>query len=214
MRPGPARGRPTWWVVLAVSLALMALIAATAARTVSTADGQRLPSGPRAAATSTTTSTTAAAPSSRHPTVASTIVSTPAAALLPATNSKGNAGSHSLTTTTTSAAPPVETTTTTTTTVPPPSGATYPGYLQPPQNSSNAFSFGGQGPTRVSVTWSGSTYLTLTVTCAGFNQGTGGSSAMALSIPNAQGSCQATVTEPSSESDTLSYTIAIEPTGG
>jgi phage-related protein len=66
----------------------------------------------------------------------------------------------------------------------------------------------------VSVTWSGSTYLTLGVTCNGFNQNTGGSSAMALSIPNAQGACQAVVSEPTPASTTVMYTIAITPTGG
>jgi hypothetical protein len=104
--------------------------------------------------------------------------------------------------------------TTTTAAPPPPSGATYPGYLQPPQTSSNIYAFTGQGPTRISVTWSGATYLTMAVTCSGFNQSTGGSSAMSMSLPNAQGACQATVSEPTTESDTLSYTIAIDPSGG
>jgi hypothetical protein len=37
---------------------------------------------------------------------------------------------------------------------------------------------------------------------------------MALTLPDASGSCLATVSEPSSESTALTYTITIRPAGG
>jgi hypothetical protein len=67
---------------------------------------------------------------------------------------------------------------------------------------------------QVSVVWSGDTYLTLDVECPSGDQSAGGTSAMATSIPDASGSCVATVSEPATESTALTYTIAISPTGG
>jgi hypothetical protein len=37
---------------------------------------------------------------------------------------------------------------------------------------------------------------------------------MAVSLPDAQGTCEATVSEPSSEDTALSFTITIGPSGG
>ncbi len=188
----------------------MALIAATAARTGSSAGGPHLPHRDAAPRTTTTSRPAGAAITTPTtvPTTAPTGTSHPA---LGAGATTASVGSHTAPDTTTSA---LAVATTTTAGLPPPSGTTYPGYLQPPQTSSNIYSFTGQGATRVSVTWSGATYLTMSVTCSGFDQSTGGSSAMSLSVPDAQGSCQATVSEPTTESNTLSYTIAIDPSGG
>ena len=66
----------------------------------------------------------------------------------------------------------------------------------------------------VSVLWSGTTYLTMQVSCPNGGQSVGGTSAMAASLPNASGSCLATVSEPASESASLTYTITIGPAGG
>jgi hypothetical protein len=66
----------------------------------------------------------------------------------------------------------------------------------------------------ISVVWSGSTYLTMEVTCPSGDQSSGGTSAMAASLPDASGSCVVTVSEPASESTSLTYTISIGPTGG
>jgi hypothetical protein len=191
----------------------MALIAATAARTGGTTNGPFLPHR-NAAPTTTTTSHPAKAGASSHLTSAPTTVSTPTSAPLFGAGSASAAGGHTPAITTTTTTVATVAATTTTAAPAPPAGSTYPGYLQPPQTSSNVYAFNGQGPTRVAVTWSGATYLTMSVTCSGFNQSTGGSSAMSMSIPNAQGACQATVGEPTTENDTLSYTIAIDPTGG
>jgi hypothetical protein len=118
-------------------------------------------------------------------------------------------------TTTTLAPPP-----TTTTTSAGPSAAVAAdrmqtqGYLNPPLQSSNQFGFTGAGAMEVSVVWSGNTYLTMEVSCPSGNQSVGGTSAMAASLPDAGGSCLATVNEPTSESTSLTYTITIGPAGG
>jgi hypothetical protein len=88
------------------------------------------------------------------------------------------------------------------------------GYLDPPLQSSNGFGFTGTGAMQISVLWSGTTYLTMTVSCPSGSQSVGGTSAMEASLADTSGSCQATVSEPSSESVPLTYTITIGPAGG
>jgi hypothetical protein len=88
------------------------------------------------------------------------------------------------------------------------------GYLNPPLQMSNGYGFTGTGPMEISVLWSGTTYLTMQVSCPNGSQSVGGTSAMAASVPNASGSCLATVSEPASESASLTYTITIGPAGG
>jgi hypothetical protein len=79
---------------------------------------------------------------------------------------------------------------------------------------SQGWAFTGSGAMQVSVLWSGNTYLTLVMSCPSGSQSVGGTSAMAAELPNATGACMATVTEPSDESVSLSYTITIGPAGG
>jgi hypothetical protein len=88
------------------------------------------------------------------------------------------------------------------------------GVLNPPVQTSGRYGFTGAGAMQVSVVWSSDTYLTLDVECPSGDQSAGGTSAMATSIPDASGSCVATVSEPATESTALTYTIAISPTGG
>jgi hypothetical protein len=234
LRSRLARGRPNWWVILAVSLGLMALLVATAgtkapathrggdaARAAArirprsgahqAAGGGAVPSTSTTnAATSTTTSTTAPAPPSGATAVASSVRTraTSGAAGAPQT------AAPSVTTTTLAPAP------TTTTTSTEPSAAVAAdrtqtqGYLNPPLQSSNQFGFTGAGAMEVSVIWSGNTYLTMEVSCPSGNQSVGGTSAMAASLPDASGNCLATVSEPTSESTSLTYTISIGPAGG
>ena len=76
------------------------------------------------------------------------------------------------------------------------------------------FAVNGSGPTEISVVWSASVYLTMTVSCPSGSQTVGGTTAMETSIPDAGSACQATVSEPSSESTSLTYTITIGPAGG
>jgi hypothetical protein len=87
------------------------------------------------------------------------------------------------------------------------------GVIDPPGSMSHGYAFTGTGAMEVSVLWSGTTYLTMVVSCPDGSQSVGGTSAMVANLPNAVGACMATVTEPSSESVALSYTITIGPTG-
>lgn len=123
--------------------------------------------------------------------------------------------------TTTTVPKPVSTTTvpptTTTTTQPaslPDDRTETEGYLDPPAQTSGQYGFTGDGAMEISVVWSGSTYLTMTVSCPNGSQNVGGTSAMAASLPDVLGSCVATVGEPASESASLTYTITIGPAGG
>jgi hypothetical protein len=204
-RPRLARGRPNWWVILAVSLALMALLVATAGNPTRAPHGAPALANdaPHAAGQTASTSTT----------TAPTVVRTPPTSLL---SSHGTAGVGTPTTvapapTTTS----VPTTTTTTTAPAVPTGPTgSQGVIQPPQQRSSSTGFTGAGATQVSVVWSGATYLTMEVSCPNGSQSVGGTGTMAATLPDASGSCLATVSEPSTESTTLTYTMSIGPAGG
>ncbi len=66
----------------------------------------------------------------------------------------------------------------------------------------------------MSVVWSQPVYLTLTVSCPNDSQSDGGTTAMAITLTDASGSCEATVSEPSPESTTLTYSVTIGPAGG
>ena len=229
LRSRVARGRPNWWVILAVSLGLMALLVATAGSKAPAphrgGDAARVAAriAPRPGAhhaagagpapstpTTTTSTTTTSAPPSGATDVASSVRTT----VTPDTAGAPPAAAPSVTTTTLAPAP----TTTTTTTEP---GAAVAadrtqtqGYLNPPLQPSNQFGFTGAGAMEVSVVWSGNTYLTMEVSCPSGDQSVGGTSAMAASLPDASGSCLATVSEPTSESTSLTYTITIGPAGG
>lgn len=221
-RPRLARGRPNWWVILAVSLALMALLVATAGNPAhpphgtgahALADalghGARNTAGARTApdASTTTTSTVVTPPtsvtSSQQPARGGT---TPTSA-----SAGADPGVVAPVVTTTTTVPP---TTTTTVAASHPSDVQSQGVIEPPQQRSSSFGFTGTGAMEVSVTWSGDTYLTMEVSCSSGVQNVGGSSAMAASLPDASGSCLATVSEPASESTALTYTITIGPAGG
>jgi hypothetical protein len=230
LRSRVGRGRPNWWVILAVSLGLMALLVATAGgaphtahRTGGSAQASSRTSPPGAGAgrdggrpplssTTTTTSTSTTTPTSSAADVASSLHTTgtgsPAAATAPLP------AASSVTTTTAGPAP------TTTTTTPSSGGEVAAdrtqdqGYLNPPLEADNKYGFTGTGAMEVSVVWSGDTYLSLQVSCPSGDQSAGGTSAMEASLPDASGSCFATVTEPASETTSLTYTISIGPAGG
>ena len=224
LRSRVARGRPNWWVILAVSLGLMALLVATAGGTPpaprrgggdAQAAARTSPRASRAGASPltlpTTTTTAAPAPPSGATDVASSARTTETSG----TAGAPPAAAPSVTTTTLA---PATTTTTTTAAAPSSSVAAdrtqTQGYLNPPLQPSNQFGFTGTGAMEISVVWSGDTYLTMAVSCPSGDQNVGGTSAMAASLPDASGSCLATVSEPTSESTSLTYTITIGPAGG
>jgi hypothetical protein len=226
VRSRVARGRPNWWVILAVSLGLMALLVATASNTPSSshrgehpaqaaARGARLATRPHgdthAAAPTTTTTTTTPTPLAGAADAPAALHSSGTTGALSTTHAPG----PGVTTTTVT---PATTTTTTTTAAPnvavPADRMQTQGYLNPPLEPSNQYGFTGAGAMDVSVVWSGSTHLTMEVDCPSGDQSVGGTGAMAASLPDASGSCLATVTEPASEAATVTYTISIGPAGG
>ena len=228
-----ARGRPNWWVILAVSLGLIALLVATAGGTpVATRRGggsaqaaARIALGPGA-------HRRVATKGASRPTATPTTTSTPMAAAPPSSGSAGGGtalvssgpprpGSTPRTAatsvTTTTQKPPASTTTTSATATATPSAEPADrtqGYLDPPSDTSNKYGFTGTGAMEISVVWSSDTYLTMEVSCANGSQNVGGTSAMAATLPDATGSCLATVSEPASETTSLTYTISIGPAGG
>ncbi len=224
------RGRPNWWVILAVSLALMALLVATVG-TAPRGTGHPGAVASDAHRPSASGNRSATGPGGRADGGAAATTSTtlPARPFAPAQTPTTGAGSalldnHSNATsgTSPSTVPPVTTTTlppTTTTTTTAPSAALpadrtqTQGYLSPPLQTSNSFAFTGTGAMQISVLWSGSTYLTMKVSCPNGSQSVGGTAAMAASLPDASGSCLATVSEPASETASLTYTITIGPAG-
>ena len=228
LRSRVARGRPNWWVILAVSLGLMALL-------VATAGSPRTPqpkSGPAAAAAQispgpgllwsagaathpTTTTTTTVTTTTTTPRPSAGTADAPAAHLASGTSAAatGSPAAAPVVTTTTTTAPPATTTTGASDAVPADRTQTQ-GYLDPPTEPSNKFGFTGTGPMEISVVWSGNTYLTMEVSCPSGGQSVGGTAAMAASLPDASGSCLATVSEPTSETASLTYTISIGPAGG
>jgi len=226
LRSRVVQGRPNWWVILAVSLALMALLVATSGSSphparhggalASATTGGRHPgdaapsrSGPTSVQTNATTTSTP------HPV---TVQPAGSGSSLPPSGTPGagtsSATGPSVTAATTTTA--ITTTTTTTTSA----AASQPadrmqtqGYLDPPLQTSNGYGFTGTGAMQISVLWSGTTYLTMSISCPNGNQNVGGTSAMEASLPDATGNCRATVGEPSSESAALTYTITIGPAG-
>ena len=237
LRSRVARGRPNWWVILAVSLGLMALLVATAGSGprspapqarggpgepvvhISPGPGLLWSADAATHATTTTTTNVATTTPSTTPRLASGTANV--ATTRQTSGASGDAGS--------AGAPPAATpgpTATTTTTVAPATTTTgavpavaadrtqTQGYLNPPTESSDRFGFTGTGAMEISVVWSGNTYLTMQVSCPNGGQSVGGTAAMAASLPDASGSCLATVTEPTSETTSLTYTISIGPAGG
>jgi hypothetical protein len=232
LRARVARGRPNWWVILAVSLALMALLVATAGAPPdrsrprpalgesSTGDGHPVSpavrSNPGRASSPHTSSSTTTTTTSR-PTTTTTATASTALVSAHGVGDVTSPPATKPTAVTTTTVATTATTTTTTTAQPaslPADRMQTQGYLNPPVQTSNGYGFTGTGATQVSVVWSEDTYLTMTVGCPDGSQSVGGTSAMEASLPAAQGSCEVTVSEPSSESTSLTYTITIAPAGG
>jgi hypothetical protein len=236
LRSRVARGRPNWWVILAVSLGLMALLVATAGGAARAPQPKGRPSeaaariapgpgllwsagaggGAKAHPTTTTTTTivtttTTTAPAVRTSSGNAQVATTHLTSGTAGVASSPSVGAPSATTTT---VPAPATTTTVGSPVVPADRTQTQGYLNPPTEPSNKFGFAGTGPMEISVVWSGNTYLTMQVSCASGGQNVGGTTAMAASLPDASGSCLATVSEPTTETTSLTYTISIGPAGG
>jgi hypothetical protein len=85
------------------------------------------------------------------------------------------------------------------------------GYLQPPNDTTAIYAFNGNGPTTISATWSPQAELTLTATCANNTQSAQGSGSVDLTLSDAQGACQVTLTEPTDDTADVIFTLIIDP---
>jgi len=86
---------------------------------------------------------------------------------------------------------------------------TEQGYLQPPDDVSAVYPIQASGSLSVSATWPTTTLLSLSVTCPDATQSDSGSAAVAITLPLANGDCQATLSEPSTEDATVAYVVTI-----
>ena len=87
------------------------------------------------------------------------------------------------------------------------------GFLEPPDDTTAIYTFNGTGLTTVTVTWTPQVELTLTATCADGTQSGDGDGTLELTLPDAQGTCQLTLSEPASETADVTFTLTITPSG-
>jgi hypothetical protein len=221
----PLRMRPHWWAVLAVSLSLLALVAAATAghpdgrvhhgqEAVASGDGQ---TGRRPDPTTTTTTTTVLQPDLGFAPVTSTTLtpttSPPGAPFTVstkgpvATEPSSNVPSAPTTTTT---APSAAAATSGTTPVQP---QTFPGDLQYPDAAMAVIPFTGSGSMRITATWTPMTALSISATCPGGSGSNEGPSGISVVIPDADGSCDIVLKETVVQWDDVSYTVTVVPSG-
>jgi hypothetical protein len=218
----PARDWSRWWGILAVSLALMAvaLVAFSGSHGASPAHLARGTERHRPAHSPSSTSIPprSAAPSGRKTATAGD----PPTTTTVATSPPVQAGSLPSDAVTPSTAAPTSTIPSTGPAVTPGMQAAeqpvahevdiQQGYLQPPDNTSAIYPVTADGSLRVSVQWSGPTTLVLSVTCPdGATKTADGTSTVSVALPVATGSCQATLSEPSTEGETVPYSMTIGP---
>lgn len=219
-RARPQRIRPHWWAVLAVSLSLLALVAAATSdhsngrggKTASR-DGQAAPHAPtsRSTSTPTTTTTTTTLPSVVTPTTSASTVDSVNAPDTTRVVTKASITAPATTTTTTApatkgsaiGAAPAQ-----------PAPQTLTGDLQQPDDASANYAFTGSGAMRISVSWSPTTTLSLFVSCPDGSQTAEGASSVAVVLPDADGACELTLKETLVQYNAVSYTLTIAPTGG
>jgi hypothetical protein len=217
-RARPARSRPHWWAVLAVSLSLLALVAARSADPRSThghvgrshataALGTRSSLSPPVTGGHTSTVDTAApAPTVTTSTTTTTVATAPvvssgSSSVRPAATHTSSSTTTTVATSTAPAPPPVPT-------------ETYTGDLQQPDDSQATYSFTGSGPMQVSVSWSGPYTLSLSVSCPSGTQNQEGASAFTVVIPDGTGACVTTVRETQMQYNEIPYTLTIGPASG
>jgi hypothetical protein len=219
----PLRIRPHWWAVLAVSLSLLALVAATSGHPGGLDHHRTLAERSGSAPATTTTTTTPASTTTTVPGLGANPVS-------PAEATPGGAPAlkAQIVTrpSTTQSSAPTPTTSTTTTTTAPPSGSTVAttpvqpapvtstGDLVYPDDSTATTTFFGVGAMRVTATWPTTPTVSLTVTCPGGGQSAQGSSMVTVLLPVTGGNCIVTLKELLVQFDAVNYTLTIAPAGG
>jgi hypothetical protein len=225
--------RPHWWAVLAVSLSLLALVAAATSshpggpdhprqEAAAARDGQ---GGRISASTPGRTTTTTSGPGLGSAPVTSTTV-TPVTAPPGGPVTIATIGTKlQAATKPSSTVPPVPTPTTTTTTTTPSGGANtggtpaqpapqiFSGDLQQPYDATASIPFTGSGSMRITATWPTTPTLSLTVTCPGGSQNEKGSSSLSVVIADADGSCEIVLEETLVQFAGVSYTVTVVPSG-
>ena len=224
-----ALGRPHWWGVLAVSLALMALVAALSAparHTGATRGGptgserpgtrasgaptrRRVPNGIPAPGAGPGLSVPTTQPGSgRAPPIAtvSSPGSTAASSSPPATAAPGVPSTLAPSTTTTAPAVPAPTTTT----LPAVETDSQPGNLEYPDNVSAQYPIDSGGGVSVVADFSGASALDLSVSCPGGQADRAGASGLSVSVGGPAGPCTVEVSEPSPQSAPVSYTLTVQ----
>jgi len=225
--PPPAAARPHWWAVLAVSLSLMALVAAVSAFT-------RLhgPSRPHAVAARQLTTPATSEPTTAGPPVTATTGSP----VTQASAGSGAPGPEPSTTTTTGpvgvttgtlngpsgSSPPVPSTAATApaatapaATAPAATPRVMPGYLESPDNVSASYPFlDGPGTLSVTATWNASVDLILTAKCDHQpRQESSGPSGLAMTAAEPAGGCTIVLAEAEPAPGPVSYELTATFTG-
>jgi hypothetical protein len=224
----PVRIRPHWWAVLAVSLSLLALVAAAASNHPSNSPHGRAslrshPATSQPTLPAPTTSTPASAPASPTSTtsVASTTSTPSPPRVVTTAGTRVGAGvanepSSAPTATSTTSVPPAGPglAAATTQTTQPADKFARTGTLQQPDIPFASYTFYGVGSMTVSATWTFATPLSLTVTCPGGAQTRVETSPISVMIPNAGGDCSTVLKETLVQYDAVDFTLKVGPTDG
>jgi hypothetical protein len=219
----PLRMRPHWWAVLAVSLSLLALVAATTSNRPAPSTRDRAALRTRPARTQPTLPAPTTSSSSLPEPTTTTTTRTTSPVVTAAGTRVGNGitvtPSTAPTSTSTTPAPPPANpevnASTTQTTQPPASDFVQFGVLQQPTLAAASYTFYGVGSMTVSVTWQFATVLSLTVNCPGGSQTREGPSPLSVVISNAGGGpCGTIVKETVVQYDEVDFKLMIGPTVG
>jgi cytoskeletal protein RodZ len=221
-KSGALRGQPTkrirphWWAVLALSVSLLALVAATSSRPKTSSGTAATPSPTAHRQSAPTTSTPRTTTTTTQPARAAITVTPPTTT--PQPDSGSTVGAHVVVQQSTLAP-----TTTTTTTAAATAGSSvaaagqtvapleFPGDLQQPDDATNSFPFPGSGAMKVSVSSKSTVPLLLTVSCPEGIATQAGSSLVSVIIPDADGPCDVVLKETVVQYVAVPYTITVGP---
>jgi len=221
-KSGALRGQPTrrirphWWAVLAVSVSLLALVAATSSRPKTSYGTATAPSPPAHRQSDPTTTTPRTTTTTTEPARAPITVTPPTTTPQPGSGS--TVGAHVVVQQSTPA--PATTTTTAAATTGGSSVAAavqaveplkFQGDLQQPDDATNSYPFPGSGAMQVSVSSTSTVPLLLTVSCPVGTVDQTGSSLVSVSIPNADGPCDLVLKETVVQYVAVPYTITVGP---
>jgi hypothetical protein len=201
-RPERSSARPTWWVLLAVSMAVMAVIFARSAGTShrSNSASTSRPPNPRTFE-GRSARTTAQTPLLKQ---VSPVSSQPSSATTPGTPQQtGGALPSPSSPTSTSATTPVGQTV-----------ESYPGYLSYPENVVSSYPIPGMaGDVTASASWPSDVTLDLSISCPSGQRSVAGVSTASVSMVVTSPSCTVKLSEATAVTEPVAYklTITISP---